>query len=84
MKNAATSASEKQKAIDCITNPSCSGSTAQQHADNARESANQALRDAGRAAYGLGTSIPGTSATGPVPTSITDVLVGGAVGEVIY
>lgn len=84
IKNAHQRGSEQDKAIDCAADPSCRGATAQEHEDKSRESGKQTVRDAGNATYGLGTSVPGTTASGPVPTSIDDYLVGGGFGEMIY
>lgn len=82
--NARQSGSSQDSAIDCAANPkSCGNKTAQEHADSSRDAAKQAVRDAGNAAYGLGTSVPGTSASGPVPTTPGDAVIGGGVGEVI-
>jgi hypothetical protein len=62
-----------------LLNPSCNASTAQQHADAAKNAAQQAINNAASAAQNLGTSIPGISATGPVPTSVIAVAVGAVV-----
>ena len=70
--------------MDCISNPACNGATAQQHANTAQNAAQEAINNAGDAAVNLGTSVPGTSATGPIPTSIPDAAVGGIVDAIVY
>ncbi|MEN8128818.1 MAG: RHS repeat-associated core domain-containing protein [Pseudomonadota bacterium] len=81
--NAERYRSEQQQAIDCLLNPSCGAITAQQHADAAQNAAQQAINNAASATQNLGTSIPGTSATGSVPTSVVDVAVGAVVNAMV-
>lgn len=74
--NAEKYRSEQKQAIDCLMDPSCHASTAQQHTDNAQQAAQRAYLNAASAAQNIGTSVPGTTATGPIPTSVGDMAAG--------
>jgi len=77
LRAAATYRSQQQQALNCLSNPSsCSSAAGQAHASAAQNAAQQALQHAANATRNLGTSIPGTSATGPIPTSVGDLAAG--------
>ena len=73
---------ERQQTIDCLLDPKCNANIAQQHADSARNAAQQTINNAASAAQNLGTTVPGTSATGPIPTSVVDVAAGAVVNTI--
>ena len=77
--NALIYTSEQPKSIDCLFDPNCRPATAAQHANTAQEALMNGLGDAANATHNLGMSVPGTSITGPLPTSIEGVAVGAAI-----
>lgn len=77
--NALIYTSEEPKSIDCLFDPNCRPATAAQHANTAHEALINGLGDAANATHNLGMSVPGTSITGPLPTSVGDVVVGGVI-----
>jgi hypothetical protein len=77
----------QQRAIECMFNPKgCSENEAQQCIDKARQQGQNGVSDTAAATRSLGTSIPGTTMSGPLPTSIPDLVgtgVTSAVGNTI-
>ena len=59
--------------VECFSNPACSRSPGEFLADM-REKDRQALEKAHNGARGIAESFPGTTNTGPVPTSKMDAL----------
>jgi RHS repeat-associated protein len=80
VESSGTYRTEQQQALNCLLDPSCTAVTAQQHADAAQNAAQQTASSAASATQNLGSSTPGTSITGPVPTSVVDVAAGTVVG----
>jgi len=71
-----------ENALDCLANPHCIAVTAQQNLDNANTNVTDALSNITEATSGLATSVPGTSITGDIPTSIPEAAISGAIGAI--
>ncbi len=71
------------KTLDCLSNPNCSATTAQDASDQATQNLKDALDHMAEATKDLATSVPGTSVTGPLPTSIPEAAVSGTITTVV-
>lgn len=74
----ATSRQSTEQLLNCIVSGRCTASQMQQLQTTATSARQSAIANAEAAARSFATSVPGTSLTGPVPTSTLDLAVGGA------
>jgi hypothetical protein len=78
--DSATFRDNKKQRLDCFASGGCSQEKMQSLQSAMVRSRQSAISNAGLAARSLGSRVPGTSISGPVPTSVLDMAAGGATG----